>query len=99
MRDAAAYLFAVAQANGLYPRVTSTYRSYQQQARLYRRYLSGLSPFPAAPPGRSLHERGLAFDMVVNDQRYYRPLGELWERMGGRWGGRFNDEIHFEAKP
>lgn len=97
IRPAAAYLFAVAQANGLFPRVTSTYRSYAQQARLYRRYLSGLSPYPAAPPGRSLHERGLAFDMVVNNAAYYPLLGRLWEQMGGRWGGRFNDEIHFEA--
>lgn len=97
MRAAARYLFDTAQANGLSPRVTSTYRSYQQQARLYRRYLAGLSPYPAAPPGRSLHEQGRAFDMVVSDARYYQPLGALWEQMGGKWGGRFNDEIHFEA--
>jgi len=26
-----------------------------------------------------------------------RQLGALWERIGGTWGGRFGDEIHFEA--
>lgn len=97
LQAAAQFLFDTAAANGLHPQVTSVRRSTAQQARLYRRYLAGLSPYPAAPPGRSLHEVGRAFDMVVNDSRYYPALGALWERMGGKWGGRFQDEIHFEA--
>lgn len=24
------------------------------------------------------------------------PLGEYWESIGGRWGGRFNDGNHYE---
>lgn len=36
--------------------------------------------------------------MVVNDERYLEPLGRVWESWGGRWGGRFNDPIHFELQ-
>jgi len=25
----------------------------------------------------------------------HRPLGELWEKMGGTWGGRFQDGNHY----
>jgi hypothetical protein len=25
----------------------------------------------------------------ATEREAYRPLGELWERLGGRWGGRF----------
>lgn len=38
--------------------ITSAYRSYQEQAELYKRHGRGR----AAPPGRSLHEFGLAID-------------------------------------
>lgn len=82
----------------LYPpaKVTSTYRSSTQQAILYRRYLSGQSIYPAAPPGRSLHQQGRAFDVVAPGE-VLQQLGEIWESWGGRWGGRKNDPIHFEA--
>lgn len=33
------------------------------------------------------------------DAAAYEPLGKHWERLGGRWGGRFktlNDANHFE---
>jgi D-alanyl-D-alanine carboxypeptidase/LysM domain len=39
----------------------SGYRSYAQQAELYRRYLAGIGPL-AAPPGTSAHETGRALD-------------------------------------
>lgn len=41
--------------------VTSGYRSPAQQARLYARRAS--NPYPVAPPGSSMHERGLAIDV------------------------------------
>lgn len=77
-------------------RVTSTRRSTAEQTRLYRRWLAGQSRFPVARPGTSKHERGLAIDLVARPE-VLRRLGEAWERAGGRWGGRFNDEIHFEV--
>ena len=77
--------------------VTSVRRSRREQETLYRRYLAGLSRFPAAPPGTSKHERGLAFDIYSDDAQLLRQLGAVWESWGGIWGGRFNDPIHFEA--
>lgn len=89
----AEYLYGVADANGLRPRVTSVYRSIQKQAVLYQRYLRGHHPLPVAPPGRSKHNYGLAFDMVVT---HPEALGRFWEAMGGRWGGS-RDPVHYEV--
>ncbi len=41
--------------------ITSVRRSAATQQRLYDAAQSGRSPYPAAKPGHSLHERGLAF--------------------------------------
>ena len=45
---------------------------------------------------RSKHQDRLAVDFnlfvdgaYVRDKEKYRPLGEKWEEIGGRWGGRF----------
>ena len=44
----------------------------------------------------SKHQDRLAVDFnlfidgaYVRDKELYRPLGEKWELLGGRWGGRF----------
>lgn len=92
----AQYILDVAELNGLQPVITSTYRSYESQARLYQNYLAGRSRFPAAPPGRSLHEYRRAWDMVVTPRSALHDLGALWTSMGGRWGGTA-DPIHFAA--
>lgn len=89
-------LVRIAQQLDPAARVTSTRRSTAEQTRLYRRYLAGQSKFPVARPGTSKHEQGRAIDMVARPE-VLRRLGEAWERAGGRWGGRFNDPIHFEA--
>jgi len=66
---------------------------------------------------KSKHRQRLAIDLnmfingkYVTDARKYRILGELWEKIGGRWGGRFGvapcnyntqigwDAGHFEYK-
>lgn len=93
-RPYAVYLYRTAEYYGLQPRVTSTYRSFAEQSRLYHRYITGQSNLPAAPPGRSLHQYGMAFDMVAKQQE---SLGALWEHMGGRWGGRFRDPVHYDT--
>jgi LAS superfamily LD-carboxypeptidase LdcB len=93
LRPYAYYLYQVAAYNGLHPRVTSVYRSYQRQAVLYDNYRRGLSALPAAPPGRSKHQYGLAFDMVTDNAP---ALGAFWESMGGKFGG-VRDPVHFEA--
>jgi len=45
----------------------------------------------------SKHTQRLAIDLnlfiagkYVTDPEKYRPLGEFWESLGGRWGGRFS---------
>lgn len=43
--------------------ITSGWRSYERQAQLYAEYKSGRRKAPAAPPGRSKHEKGLAADL------------------------------------
>lgn len=92
----AAALFTAMLARDRTAKVSSVRRSRAEQSRLYRRYLAGLARFPAAPPGKSKHERGLAFDIVAQPETL-KWAGAVWESWGGRWGGRFHDEIHFEA--
>jgi len=80
VRRAAEWCLSVAQFYGVPVTVTSGYRSTEQQARLYRNYQQclatgeyGRTPrcqFPAAPPGSSSHNYGLAWDSVVGDPRY-----------------------------
>lgn len=90
----AEWLYRTAEVNRLAPRVTSTYRSMAEQQRLYDRYRAGRSAYPAARPGCSTHNYGLAFDLVAHN---LEGLGRLWESVGGRWGGRFRDPIHFDT--
>lgn len=92
----ASELLRIAGAARLNPRITSTRRTTTQQARLYRNYLAGAATYPVAPPGTSPHEFGFAFDMVTSPMEALNELGTLWESWGGVWGGRFNDEVHFE---
>lgn len=82
--------------------VTSVRRSRSEQAKLYQRYLSGKSLIPAAPPGGSLHEYGLSFDMArLGIDPLGDPLllwlGDIWERVGGRYGGS-RDPVHFQPR-
>ena len=89
------WLVDTAHALGLDPRVTSTVRSRNEQRVLYDRYLRGQSRFPAAPPGRSLHERGLAIDLVSRDPEL---LGRYWTYyIGGRWSP--SDSVHYDLQP
>ena len=102
----AEWLVEVAREQGWDPNVTSTTRSTAKQTKLYAKFLRGELPYTVAPPGRSLHEHALAWDMTVAPHRAgdatmndrLRALGELWESVGGTWGGRFRDPIHFDAR-
>src|SRR5712691_3344203 len=78
LRPFARELVRAAGAAGLLPRVTSTRRSFAEQKRLYSRYLAGLSPYPAAPPGHSAHEYGFAFDMIVSPLEDLVDVGQYW---------------------
>lgn len=72
VREFARRLSAWSLANGGGYVVGSGYRSYADQARLYQRYLAGVpGQAPAAPPGRSMHNFGLASD--GNHWRHLNP--------------------------
>lgn len=98
----ARWLYAVGKYNDPLLVVTSSYRSPAKQARLYARWRSGLSSIPAAPPGGSLHQLGLAFDLArIGKDPLTDPLlawlGALWESVGGRYGG-IRDPVHFQPR-
>jgi LysM repeat protein len=59
----------------------SGYRTYAQQAELYRRYLAGIGPL-AARPGTSAHETGRALDVAT-------PAGrQALDLLGSPYGWR-----------
>lgn len=85
-------LVEVARRYGLRPTVTSTYRTIREQQRLYSEYLAGRHPYPVARPGTSLHNYGLAVDLVSSDNAW---LGEVWRSWGGQWSPA--DDVHYGA--
>jgi len=89
------WLLEVGHALGLEPRVTSARRSREEQAELYQRYKAGKSRFPAARPGSSLHEHGLALDLVSRDNEL---LSRYWKHyLGGFWSPK--DAVHYDVRP
>lgn len=97
LRPYAEQLVALAPSAGARTvRITSVRRSKAQQQQLYKNYLAGRSSFPAAPPGRSKHEFGLAWDMVTEPFSVLHTLGNWWRSAGGEWSS--TDPIHFAAK-
>lgn len=76
---------------GFQYRITSAYRSPYKQARLYQDYLAGRTPYVVAPPGASLHEKGMAIDIVATDPQ---KLVSLLTSAGLSWGGP-SDPVHF----
>lgn len=82
--------------------VTSARRSWQAQAALYKRWKRGAAGvYTALPPGRSMHQLGLAFDMATpgvdpQSDEWLAWAGPLWRSFNGVWGGAA-DPVHFEA--
>jgi LysM repeat protein len=78
MRHASIQLLGI----DLYPSgPDSAYRSYDEQARLYRSYKQGKGNLAAAP-GQSEHERGTAVDVATPQMRW------AIDRLGARYGWR-----------
>lgn len=91
-------LVAAARAAGYRVAYVSGYRSDAHQRQLYQDCQRRRCPYPVARPGTSMHARRVAVDLHVEPEKGYRVLGEAWERMGGTWGGRFRDRVHFDAR-
>jgi len=83
---------------GYATRITSTYRSFSEQRALYAAWKAGRSRYPAAAPGTSKHELGLAFDLAGSNEAL-AVAGYVAPHLGLRWGGTFStpDVVHFEA--
>ena len=102
LQDYADKLVERAAAEGIDLKVTSLVRSREEQQRLYDAWLArGKTGLPAAPPGKSKHEQGIAFDVAIaggGSPEQWQRLGRLGKSMGLRWGGDFSrsDPVHFE---
>jgi peptidoglycan L-alanyl-D-glutamate endopeptidase CwlK len=54
----------------------------------------------------SQHQRWLAVDILVikdgaqlwDHEPEYARLGEIWTALGGRWGGTWGDDFHYELE-
>jgi hypothetical protein len=92
LRKVAANLPKVSRGRGYEVRVTSGYRSYATQKKLYLDYINGRSLYPANPPGQSMHEKGLAIDVVSNNEN---DTVALLTSIGLVWAGP-DDPIHFQ---
>lgn len=87
--------------------VSSTFRDHAMQEYLYAqgRTREG-STVTNARGGQSWHNWRLAFDIFQNirgqewsNPKFFETAGEIWEKMGGEWGGRwanFPDRTHFQ---
>jgi len=104
VRPYAEYAHSIAQAYGINPRVTSSYRSWADQLRLYSKHLrcrsEGRFPsppdcmFPANRPGDSSHGYGFSWDSVV--PAHQLPLWTAIRQYVG-FAVPPNDTIHAEV--
>ena len=113
VRPLARALIENAANQGIIIKVTSGTRSFAEQDELFKKHLAG-GPL-AAPPGKSNHNFGLAFDVTiftgstdpekaktpVFEGPAYKAVGALGTRLGLAWGGNWKneDEPHFELRP
>lgn len=95
VRERARVALERARQAGLRVTVTSGYRSMREQKRLYDRWIArGRTGLPAARPGSSTHNFGLAFDAVVAGGRLPEFV-RIAECAGLKWAGR-RDPVHFD---
>lgn len=101
VRPYARAFIASARRQGVIIKILSGTRSYEEQAELYRKYKAG-GPL-AAPPGRSNHNFGIAFDIGVftgssdpekartyqSESGAYDLVGGLADTIGLSWGGHW----------
>lgn len=88
-------MLADVRRRGIPIRVTSTYRSRDKQARLYQAWLArGKRGLPAARPGLSTHEWGVAFDVKV-DPLHDATVASVARQHGLVWFGE-RDRVHYD---
>lgn len=95
---AAERLIAAARAAGHQVTLNSSFRTLGSQTQLYKLYKSGKGA-PAAPPGRSNHQYGMALDISV---AAYPKLLQWLLANGPRYGWHktvAREDWHYEYKP
>jgi hypothetical protein len=91
--------------------ITSGYRDFATQLRIQNENQAKVPPLPAANPGNSFHNYGLALDIALESTTvkglvysFNKSISE-WKQTGVieisdalnlRWGGNFNDQVHFD---
>lgn len=103
MQRALVELTRYAESKGIkigYNSKRSIYRTYNEQAQIYKTARKGY----AARPGNSRHESGEAVDINIlngNKEAARKILGQYWEKMGYTWGGRWRhtETWHFDMRP
>lgn len=90
------------RSNGFQVVVTSGFRTWSEQARLWLDYIMGRSKYPVARPGSSDHEKGWALDLSIQYQGAQLTAEQLQSIDMPRsadyfwltWGGS-KDPVHF----
>ncbi len=106
------FLAAVSQ-QGIPLVLTQGFRSMEEQRRIYEQGRTAPGHIVTyAPPEKSKHNYGLAFDVAPlnekgqpywpEDEDLWTRIGEIGESVGLRWGGRWpgvqRDRPHFELR-
>jgi hypothetical protein len=73
------------QSVGIKLQITDAYRSFEQQSQ----YI--LEGKPAAQPGKSYHNYGLAIDVQPINSYNWDMIGKIGESLGFRWGKHFKN--------
>ena len=90
-------------ANNLDARISTAFRSWDEEDRLYAqgRTIPG-SIVTNSRGGDSYHNWGLAFDAepyengkISNDIKKYKRMGQLGQQVGLKWGGTFISIVDF----
>jgi len=88
-------MLADVRRRGIPIRVTSTYRSTSSQRRLYEAWLArARTGLPAARPGLSTHEYGVAFDAAFPPE-HDATVASIARQHGLVWFGP-KDRVHFD---
>lgn len=96
----ASYRRALAQlrTQGVHVITTSTRRTKNEQRVLFRKFVTGQSKFPAALPGSSTHEIGIAIDLVPETPGTLPTIASVMAIHGFKWA-EARDCVHFTYRP
>jgi hypothetical protein len=98
------FIFNIQKQTPFDVQITSAYRSFAEQARVQKENQAFVPPRPAANPGDSFHNYGLAIDIALNSRSVnglvysfnksvsdWKKTGviDIADKMNLRWGGTF----------